>query len=118
MGRRDELLHQAILQTNFETFLHQCFKTINPNIQYLDNWHIWAVAYQLDRLQRGEIKRLAVNLPPRTLKSLEVSVAFPAFVLGHDPSRRIFLATYGTELSRALMRDFRRIVESEWYQTV
>ena len=51
-------------------------------------WHVEAIAYQLERVRRGEIRRLIINMPPRSLKSIAASVAFPAFVLGHDPSRR------------------------------
>jgi hypothetical protein len=47
------------------------------------------IAYQLERVRRGEIKRLIINMPPRSLKSMTASVAFPAFVLGHNPTRRI-----------------------------
>jgi hypothetical protein len=57
--------------------------TLNPGQPYLPNWHISAIAYQLDRVRRGEINRLIINMPPRHLKSLTVSVAFPAFLLGH-----------------------------------
>ena len=49
-------------------------------------WHIEAIAWQLERVRRGEIRRLIINMPPRSLKSIAASVAFPAFVLGHDPS--------------------------------
>jgi len=42
-------------------------------------------------------------------------VAFPAFVLGHDPRQRIFSISYGSELSLKHARDFRSIVEAAWY---
>ena len=55
-------------------------------------------------------------MPPRHLKSLTVSVAWPAFLLGHEPWRRIFVISYGNELSSKHASDFRSIVESEWYR--
>jgi predicted phage terminase large subunit-like protein len=54
-------------------------------------------------------------MPPRHLKSITVSVAFPAFVLGHDPRQRIFSISYGSELYLKHARDFRSIVEAPWY---
>jgi predicted phage terminase large subunit-like protein len=64
----------------------------------------------------GEITRLIINLPPRHLKSVIASVAFPAFWLGNDPTRRIFNISYGTELSLKHAADSRSILGSTWYQ--
>ena len=68
-----------ILRTNFESFLQMCFLHLSSGAPYLPNWHIKAIAYQLDRIRRGEITRLIINMPPRYLKSLTVTVAFTAF---------------------------------------
>jgi hypothetical protein len=82
---------------------------------FLPNWHIKAIAYQLERIRRGEINRLIINMPPRHLKSLTVSVAFTAFLLGLEPWRRIFAISYGNELSSKHASDFRSVVQSSWY---
>jgi predicted phage terminase large subunit-like protein len=116
MTSLDQAFHDAILRRDFESFLRRCLMTLNPGSPYLPNWHIAAIAYQLERVRRGEITRLIINLPPRHLKSLTVSVAFPAFLLGHEPRHRIFAISYGSELSSKHASDFRSIVESPWYQ--
>jgi len=59
------------------------------------NWHNELIAAKLDACRRGEIKRLIINLPPRSLKSHAASVAFPAFLLGRNPSSQIICASYG-----------------------
>jgi len=71
--------------------VHRSVLTLNPGSQFLPNWHIDAICHQLDRVRRGEITRLIINLPPRYLKSIITSVVFPAFLLGHEPHRRIIL---------------------------
>jgi predicted phage terminase large subunit-like protein len=106
----------AILRNNFESFLHRCVLYLNPGAPFLPNWHIQAIAYQLDRIRRGEITRLIINMPPRHLKSLTISVAFTAFLLGHMPWRRIFAISYGDDLSAKHASDFRSIVHSPWYK--
>ena len=116
MTHLERQLHDAILRTHFESFLRRCFMTLNPGSPYLPNWHIAAIAYQLERVRRGEITRLIINLPPRHLKSLTVSVAFPAFLLGLEPWHRIFAISYSNELASKHASDFRSIVESPWYQ--
>jgi predicted phage terminase large subunit-like protein len=112
---QSELLN-AILRSDFTSFLHRSVSTLNPGAHFLPNWHIDAIAYQLSRVRSGEVTRLIINLPPRYLKSVMVSVAFPAFLMGHDPRLRIFGISYGAELAAKHAADFRSIVESPWYQ--
>jgi predicted phage terminase large subunit-like protein len=116
MTHLEQAFHDAILRKEFDWFLRRCLMTLNPGFPYLPNWHISAIGYQLERILRGEITRLIINMPPRHLKSLTVSVAWPAFLLGHEPWRRIFAISYGDELSLKHALDFRSIVESPWYR--
>lgn len=116
MTTHDLALLCAILRTNFVSFLYRCFLHLNPGAQFLPNWHILAIAYQLERIRRGEITRLIINMPPRYLKSITVSVAFPAFLLGLAPSRRIISISYADDLSGKHASDFRSIVHAEWYR--
>jgi predicted phage terminase large subunit-like protein len=116
MTHIEQECHDAILRTHFESFLRRCLMTLNPGSPYLPNWHITAIAYQLERIRRGEITRLIINMPPRHLKSLTVSVAFPAYLLGLEPWHRIFAISYGIELSSKHASDFRSIVESAWFR--
>jgi hypothetical protein len=62
--------------------------------------------------------RLIINLPPRHLKSLLASVAFPAWWLGHEPSAQILCVSYAQDLADKLSRDCRRIMTSDWYQRI
>jgi hypothetical protein len=47
-------------------------------------------------VREGKIRRLIINLPPRHLKSLMASIAFPAWCLGHDPPRTSPTSSPGT----------------------
>ena len=82
------------------------------------NWHISAIAHALEQVRLGKIKRLIINLPPRSFKSLICSVAFPAFVLGHDPTKRFIVASYGADLAVKLGNDFRMIVNTPQYRAI
>ena len=116
MTHQDRAVLDAILRNDFESFVYRCYLHLNPGAKFLPNWHIRAIAYQLDRVRRGEITRLIINMPPRYLKSITVSVALPAFLLGHEPWRRIITISYADELSAKHTSDFRSIVHSPWYQ--
>lgn len=108
----------AAVGIDLKVFLRQCFATLYPDKEFLDNWHIDAIVHHLEQCVRGDMPRLIINMPPRHLKSFIVSVVFPAYVLGQDPSAKIICVSYSDDLSRMLARDFRRIVESDWYRKV
>ncbi|MDF2965881.1 MAG: putative phage protein [Rickettsiaceae bacterium] len=109
-------IFQTALQHNFANFIRKYFETINPGIEYKSNWHIDLIAEQLAEVQEGKIKRLMINMPPRALKSVCVSVAWPAWLLGHNPTLRIIVASYSQVLSIKHSLDCRAVMESSWYQ--
>ncbi|CAH2403148.1 hypothetical protein MES5069_360179 [Mesorhizobium escarrei] len=74
-----ELL-SALLRSNLASFIQMVFQTLNPGTAYLGNWHIQAIAWHLQQVLDGRILRLVITMPPRSLKSISASVAFPAFV--------------------------------------
>jgi hypothetical protein len=62
------------------------------------NWHHYSMAWHLELVLRGIIKRLIIMAPPRTLKSLMASVAFPAYLLGRNPGARIIGISHSSDL--------------------
>jgi len=64
----------------------------------------------------GKIKRLIINMPPRSAKSISASVAFPAFVHGHHPTTKIIAVSYAQSLASKLHNDYRSVISSPWYK--
>jgi predicted phage terminase large subunit-like protein len=118
MSGLDRSALNAVLRQDLYAFVRKVFHTLCPGQTFVPVWFIRAIAYQLERVRRGEIKRLVINMPPRSLKSIMASVAFPAFILGHDPTRRIIAASYSGELAHKLSNDFRAVLSSSWYQAL
>ena len=87
-------------------FLWKAFLTVSPGDEFLPNWHIDAIAHQLNAVGAGKVKRLILNQPPRSLKSIAISVAYVAWRLGHDPKLRVIVASYSAELAAELHRHF------------
>ncbi|GGJ17389.1 phage terminase large subunit [Neoroseomonas lacus] len=108
----------AILRQHFPSFVRKVFSTVNVGDRFVPGRHIDAIGHQMLRMRDGELRRLIVNLPPRSLKSLIASVAYPAWILGRSPSTRIIVASYSDDLSRRLARDFRRVIETSWYRAL
>jgi hypothetical protein len=117
MNSRPTIRHaDAMFRTDFASFIGKCFHTLQPGRPFHMNWHIAATAYHLEQVRRGNIKRLIINMPPRSLKSIMSSCAFPAFVLGHDPTKRIIAVSYGADLAIKHSNDFRAILDAPFYK--
>lgn len=110
----DEYRH--LLRRDFQAFVTRVFYQLHPQARYLPNWHIEMMCAELQACLRGDTKRLILNVPPRSLKSLTGSVAFPAFVHGHDPTANIICVSYGQDLSTKLALDCRNVMTSSWYR--
>jgi predicted phage terminase large subunit-like protein len=110
-------LLEALLRADFRAFLEKVFVTLSPGQTFIPSWHLDAIAWRLERVRRGEIRRLIINMPPRSLKSIAASVAFPAFVLGLDPTRRLICVSYSGDLAKKHSNDFRAILEAPWYRS-
>ena len=89
----------AILRSDLGYFAERCFCELNPQAAFLPSWHIEVIAAKLAAVREGKSRRLIINLPPRHLKSLMASIAFPAWCLGHDPSAQILCVSYAQDLA-------------------
>ena len=107
---------QAFVRRDFTLFVERSFSELNPQTEYLHNWHIEVIADALEQCRVGKMKRLVVNMPPRYLKSHIASISFPAYLLGHNPSTQIICASYGQDLADKLAGDCRSLMASDWYQ--
>ena len=70
--------YDALLRQDFGTFAARCFHDLNPQAELAMSWHLEVIAATLTAVREGRIRRLIINLPPRHLKSLMASIAFPA----------------------------------------
>jgi predicted phage terminase large subunit-like protein len=116
MSTKERALLDVILRNDLAAFTQRCFQTVVPGQPYLPNWHIDAMTHHLELCRLGEIRRLLISVPPRNLKSICASVAFPAFALGHDPSLRIVCVSYAQDLTVKHARDCRAVMQSAWYR--
>ena len=118
MTRHDPRLLQALLRQDLCRFVMKVFATVSPGEPFLPNWHLEAICHHLERVQQGKIKRLRIEVPPRSLKSVCASVAFPAFLLGHDPTCKIITASYSADLAAKHAGDCRAVMQASWYRAL
>jgi len=108
--------YRSLLRQDFVSFAHRSFLELNPQNAYLHNWHIDVIAAVLERCRAAKLKRLIINVPPRSLKSHLASIAFPAYLLGHNPATRIVCASYAQDLADNLAGACRSLMSSKFYQ--
>jgi predicted phage terminase large subunit-like protein len=96
-------------------FTKQSWDIIEPGVQFRDNWHLHAIAEHLEAVSRGEIENLVIAIPPGCMKSILVSVAFPAWEWIKNPSLRYMGASYGVDLAIRDSMKCRDIITSDWY---
>ncbi len=105
-----------LLRRDFSSFVGKTLATADPGARYLPNWHIDLIAEYLEAARAGQVTRLIINMPPRMLKSQSVSIAWPAWLLGHDPSARIMAASYSAALAIRHSLDCRQVMMAPWYR--
>jgi predicted phage terminase large subunit-like protein len=109
---------RAACRQDFVSFVRKTFHVLNPSATFHMNWHICAIAHVLEQVWLGKITRLIITVPPRSLKSIMCSVAFPAWVLGHDPTKRVIGASYSADLAIKHGNDFRTVVNSDQFHDI
>jgi predicted phage terminase large subunit-like protein len=108
--------YQVILRNDLTSFIERSFLELNPQATFMASPYIELLASTLEKCRAGKTKRQIINLPPRTLKSHAASVAFPAWLLGHDPSKQIICVSYGQDLADKHARDCRTLMSSPFYR--
>lgn len=114
----DEIrLEKAIrAQESLRVFVKQGWHVVEPSTPYISNWHIDAICEHLQAVSEGHIKFLLINMPPRTMKSLCVSVFWPMWEWTTKPWIRWMYSSYALSLAIRDSVKCRRLIESEWYQ--
>ncbi|MGB9408722.1 MAG: phage terminase large subunit [Terracidiphilus sp.] len=110
--------YQVILRNDLTSFIERSFLELNPQTTFMPSPYIELLASTLEKCRTGKMKRLIINLPPRTLKSHAASVAFPAWLLGHDASKQIICVSYGQDLADKHARDCRTLMSSTFYRSL
>jgi predicted phage terminase large subunit-like protein len=110
--------YRAILRMDFLTFIERAFYELNPGRRFIASPFIALIAAKLEACRTGQIRRLIINLPPRSLKSHCASIAFTAWYLGHHAAGHLICASYGQDLADKFARDCRIVMNSAWYKAL
>jgi predicted phage terminase large subunit-like protein len=110
-------MYAHLLRHDLCAFAHRSFLELEQS-KFHPNWHLEVLAAKLEDVRLGRCKRLIINVPPRHLKSHMTSIIFPAWILGHDPTKKILSISYAQDLSDNLARRSRTLMSSAFYQAL
>jgi predicted phage terminase large subunit-like protein len=86
--------------------------------EYMVAKHHRVIAAALEEVEKGNIRRLIINLGPRHGKSQLTSRLFPAWYLGRNPANSIMLGTYNQDFANDFGRDVRAILDDPVYKQI
>ncbi len=104
------------MRCDFRYFLRKAFPAIRGGAPLSWNWHLDAIAYELERIACGHNRNLILTMPPRNLKSITISVAWVAWMLGRDPGSNFVCVSYSNELAAKMARDCLALMQTNWYR--
>lgn len=110
------VLDRAELEGSLYRYVQEAWHLVEPSQPFVPNWHVMVLCFELEEVYHGRTKRIIINIPPGTMKSLLIEVFFPTWVWARNSKKRFLTASYGSHLT---MRDnlrARQIIESPWYQ--
>lgn len=115
---RGEQLRQEAdrLAQDLRAFIRSAWTVLEPATVYHHGWHIDAIAEHLEAAYAREIRKLAIFVPPRCMKSLTVSVFGPAWRWTTTPTERFLTASYADSLATEHAKKTRDLIQSAWYR--
>lgn len=96
-------------------FARAAWHVVEPHRTFVPNWHLDVIAEHLEAVTRGELRNLVINMPPRSMKSLSVSVFWPAWEWTFQPWVRWLYGSYAAPLAIRDAVRTRRLLSSPWF---
>lgn len=97
-------------------FAQAAWDVLEPETELKWNWHHDYICEHLQAAQLGQIRRLIINIAPRSTKSLLASVCFPDWIWCKEPATRFLFGSHADTLATKHSVLRRNLVESAWYQ--
>lgn len=104
------------LEQDFSYFMEEAWKVLQPGRLLVWSWHYNYIAEYIKLIFAGDIRRAIFNVPPRTLKSIQITIMAAAWKWVTDPGHNFFFGSYNKDLSTEHSVARRSLMESQWYR--
>lgn len=111
----DEALREAIARESLEEYCRWMDPMSGDHEGYQSAAHTKLIVEHLEALERREIQKLMVFMPPRHGKSYHCSERFPSWYLGRHPRNQVIVACYNADLAETASRTIRDLMERGEY---
>jgi len=108
----EEKRKESAIRNDFMSFV----KYVWPD--FIEGSHHKIMAEKFNKVARGELKRVIINMAPRHTKSEFSSYLLPSWMIGKNPKLKIIQATHTTELAVRFGRKAKHLIDSEEYQKI
>lgn len=112
-GLTEEEVFKELCENDFSFYCQQFLKVVEPETEFEWNWHMDALCLHCEKVFYGDIQNLDIQIPPRMLKSIIVSVLFPCWVWIKRPSSKFLCASRSYELSVKFNQQRRDLLQSQ-----
>lgn len=109
-------LEQQLSEKSLYYFARFAWNHMLQGRVFKDNWHIHAICDHLEAVYENDINYLLINIPVRCMKSLLVSVFFPAWCWVKDSTLQFLTISHDKELATRNGVDARDLILGDWYQ--
>jgi len=109
-----------LLDKKKETKIKNDFMSFVKHVwpEFIEGSHHTQIAEKFNRIAKGELKRVIINMPPRHTKSEFSSYLLPAWMIGRNPKLKIIQSTHTTELAVRFGRKAKTLMDTEEYKQV
>ena len=112
LSELEEVKGKEESRTDFLTFVNRMWPA------FIGGKHHKVMAEAFERVARGDLKRLIINMPPRHTKSEFASYLFPAWYLGQYPEKKVIQTAHTAELAVGFGRKVRNLINQDDFQEV
>ena len=110
---REEAEH---LSTTLKEFVLGAWLSLKPDEEFIDNWHLDAICEHLEAVSKREILRLQIWVPPVSMKTMIVSVMWPAWEWTRNPFHKYWTSSYETGYAGQIAAMSRDLMMGQWYR--
>ncbi len=103
------------LKGDLKEFMKWVIANHKPGMNLRWNWHLDTILDHIQALYDGTILRLAIEIPPRHLKSTLVSEYFPIWLWLKDPSVSVLTNSYNTDLAKRYLDIAKDVISQPWF---
>ncbi len=114
----NSLIEEGVaLSKSLRAYIRQAWHVIQPEVPFIDNWHIGEMCEQLEEITAGRLRKLMIWVPPGSMKTITTSIAWPTWEWTTRPNLRYMTCSYDMDIAiETGAVPARDLILSTWYQ--